>query len=301
MSADALRQIVSKLNASANALAALGMAVEARLDGRAIDPKLAPHVDGVLAALDARGPLDAATAHELRPLLGEIRALALSNAKMLSTRGNGAGWEHHERDLLQAAGDVSFAVPHALKNTIAPKLDGLVARLSAPGAAFLDVGVGVAVLSIEMARLWPSLRVVGVDPWAPALAIARENVAAAGLADRIELREQAGEDLTDIGAFDLAWIPSAFVPERSIAPLLSRVHRALRPGGWLLFPTLNAGGDPLVTALARFRTASFGGLLADTQQVEELLRSSRFAEARTLPSPPNAVMAMVVARRPTQT
>jgi ubiquinone/menaquinone biosynthesis C-methylase UbiE len=299
MSADALRQIVSKLNASANALAALGTAVEARLHGRPLDPKLSPHVDAVVDALGARESLEAATPNDLRPLLGEIRAFTLSNAKMLGSQRTGAGWEHQERDLLQAAGDVSFAVPHTLKNVIAPKLEGLVDRLSAPGAAFLDVGVGVAVLSIEMARLWPTLRIVGVDPWAPALALARENMAAAGLADRIELREQAGEDLPDVAAFDLAWIPSAFVPERSISRLVARVHRALRPGGWLLFPTLHGGGEPLVSALARFRTASFGGLISTTQQVEELLRSSGFAEARTLPSPPNAIMAMVVARRPT--
>lgn len=297
MSADALRQIVSKLNASASALAALGTAIEARLLGQALDPKIAPHVEAVVHALGADGALGAATPNELRPLLGEVRTLAFANAKMMSAGGRGAGWEHHERDLLQAAGDVSFAVPHTLKNVIAPKLDGLVDRLSSPGAAFLDVGVGVAVLTIEMARLWPSLRVVGVDPWAPALAIARENVAATGLEGRIELREQAGEDLTDVGAFDLAWIPSAFVPERSISKLTARVHRALRPGGWLLFPTLHVSGDPLLAALARFRTASFGGFVSTTQEVEQLLRSSGFSDARTLPSPPNALMAMVVARR----
>lgn len=298
MSSDALRQVVSKLSASANALAVLGMEIEARLHGRPLDPQLAPHVGAVLDALGARGPLEEATPVDLRPLLGEIRAFTLSNAKLLGSQRTGAGWEHQERDLLQAAGDVSFALPHTLKDVIAPKLEGLADRLSAPGAAFLDVGVGVAVLSIEMARLWPTLRIVGVDPWAPALALARENVAAAGLGDRIELRRQAGEDLTDVAAFDLAWIPSAFVPERSISQLVARVHRALRPGGWLLFPTLHEGGEPLVSALARFRTATFGGLIRSTQDVEALLASSGFAEARTLPSPPNAVMAMVVGRRP---
>ena len=60
---------------------------------------------------------------------------------------------------------------------IAPKLDGLAARLEAPGAAFLDVGVGVGLLGVEMARLWPNLRIVGIDVWPPSLALARQNVA----------------------------------------------------------------------------------------------------------------------------
>lgn len=63
--------------------------------------------------------------------------------------------------------------------------------LNAEGASFLEVGVGVAAIAIEMARLWPSLRVVGIDGWAPALAVARENVRATDLASRIELPRAA--------------------------------------------------------------------------------------------------------------
>jgi hypothetical protein len=40
-----------------------------------------------------------------------------------------------------------------------------------PGA-FLDVGTGVGGLAIEAARVWPALRVVGIDQWEPALALA---------------------------------------------------------------------------------------------------------------------------------
>ncbi len=76
------------------------------------------------------------------------------------------------------------------------------------------MGVGVAGLSIAMSRLWPTLRVVGVDPWAPSLVLAREKVRAAALTDRIELRHQAAEDLTDVDSYDLAWIPIPRPPWR---------------------------------------------------------------------------------------
>jgi predicted O-methyltransferase YrrM len=153
-------------------------------------------------------------------------------------------------------------------------------------------------MSIEMARLWPALRIVGIDPWAPALSIAAERVAAAGLADRIELRHQAGEQLADIEAFDLAWIPSVFVPEAAIDAVVRRVRAALRPGGWLLFPMLRADGDPLAASLARLRTAMFGGFAAVPERIQGLLREHGFAEVRELRRAPDAAGATVVGRRP---
>jgi hypothetical protein len=61
-----------------------------------------------------------------------------------------------------------------LKQVITPRLPGLSERLEASGS-FLDVGVGVAGLSIARSRLWPRLRVVGLDLWAPSLVIPREK------------------------------------------------------------------------------------------------------------------------------
>ena len=129
--------------------------------------------------------------------------------------------------VLQAAGDISAGFAQGLTRNVAPALEGLSERLARPGATFLDVGVGVASLAIAMARLCPELRIVGVDPWQPSLRLARENVDRAGLGDRIELREQGGETLEDEAAFDLAWLATAFMPERLIpARLRPRPPRA---------------------------------------------------------------------------
>ena len=297
MTIDALREIVSRLNASAGALAALGAALDARVTGRSLDPAIQPHVEDVVAALGAREALAEATAAQLKPLAGEIRTFTLTGAKLLLGGAGIAGWGHTEAEILQAAGDVSAAFPHSLARAIAPQLEGLAERLRSPGARFLDVGTGVAVLAIEMARLWPSLQVVGIDPWAPALTLARANVSAAGLEARIELRHQAGQDLPDREAFDLAWIPGLFIPEQALPPIVHRVHRALRPGGWLLLAMVKAGGDPLAAALARLRAALFGGLVTTTEKVEGLLREEGFANPRTLPAPPTALTAIIAAHR----
>jgi SAM-dependent methyltransferase len=209
MTLEILRETVSRLSLSTSALAALGAALDARVTGRELDPSLAPHVDGVLAALGAGESIAAATPAQLLPLL---------------------------------------------------------------------------------------LRVVGIDPWGPALLLARENVRRNGFDTRIELREQAAETLSDTERFDLAWIPSLFLPERVVPATLERVRRALRPDGWLLFAALKPSLDPLTAALASFRTALFGGLISTPEKVEALLRAKGFTEVRTLPSTPAAVAAIIVAR-----
>ena len=206
-------------------------------------------------------------------------------------------WTYGETELLQAGGEVSAGFADALTQTIVPQLDGLSQQLGSRKGWFLDVGVGVAGLSVAMANLWPSLNVVGIDPWAPSLALARENVRSAGLSDRIHLREEAAEDFCDTDAFDLAWILSAFVAERVIPAACERVCRALRPGGWLLFAMINPGTDPVGAALGRLRTVLWGGCLMVPGQVETLLRGTGFVDVRTLASPPGAIVALIAARR----
>jgi hypothetical protein len=88
------------------------------------------------------------------------------------------------------------------------------------------------------------------------------------------------------------------VPEVAIRALVQRVRRALRPGGWLLFPTLRPAGDLLGVSLASLRTAMFGGWITTPEQVEALLTEEGLVEVRTLPGPPHALTAIITGRRP---
>jgi len=294
---ESLGEVVSRLSASAHALAAIGQALDARLSGTPPVPGVAPYLDEVLARLGVAELVEQASPLERLTLLGEIRTFTLSNARMLFAGSEGSGWTHREPELLEAAGDVSAGVPHRIRSALAPRLTGLAERLEAPGAGFLDIGVGVARMSMEMARLWPGLRIVGIEPLPQAVTLAREKVRAEGLEGRIELREGRGENLTDEERFDLAWVPSLFIPEGVVPTVLVRVHAALRPGGWVLVPSVRPGTDPLATALARLRVASFGGLNRTPGHVEGLLKEAGYAEVSTLPGSPAATGAMVVGRR----
>jgi uncharacterized protein YbjT (DUF2867 family)/SAM-dependent methyltransferase len=283
-----LRREVSRLQVPADALGAVGAAIDAHLSRRPLGPEVA-------AVLEALGLAVGGPSYELASLLGEIRTMSRCNDERL--HGGAKGWHSPDPKLLRAAGDVSIPFPYVLRDRIAPKLDGLEARLAGRGAAFLDVGVGVARMAIEMARVFPELRIVGIDPFAPALELARENVAAAGLGDRIALREQAGEALTDSRAFDLVRVAGGFVPRSAIEPLVVRAHEALRPGGWLLFATFRPPADPLAGALARMRAVELAGEPTPLPEVVDHLRRAGFGAVRELPSPPESSFAMIAARR----
>lgn len=109
----------------------------------------------------------------------------------------------------------------------------------AGGESILDLGCGLAGLTRAMARAaGPGARVVGVERSAEQLAEARRQAAAAGEADRVELR--AGDALAppleeaEWGSFDL--VHTRFLLEHLKNPLeVVRVMvRAARPGGRLV-------------------------------------------------------------------
>lgn len=98
----------------------------------------------------------------------------------------------------------------------------------------LDVGTGTALIPIELCRRQTACRVVAMDLAEEMLKLARKNVAAAGLADRIELRLADAKRLSDApGTFDAVVSNSIVhhIPEPATA--LAEMWRLVRPGGVL--------------------------------------------------------------------
>lgn len=121
----------------------------------------------------------------------------------------------------------------AMHAIAAPQADGLVAAVE-PGESrrLLDVGGGPATYTLAFVRAVPGMHATLFD--LPAvIELARGNVSAAGLLDRVDL--VAGDLRTDAlpGGHDLAFV-SAIVhmlgPDGNIA-LFRKVHDALVPGG----------------------------------------------------------------------
>ena len=108
-----------------------------------------------------------------------------------------------------------------------------------------DLGCGPANLTVELARRWPSARVVGVDD-SPEM-IDRARAATAGevelaLADA-RTWEPAGPLDVVVSNATLQWIPDHL-------PLLDRLVGFLAPDGWLAFQVPGNFGEPSHTELA---------------------------------------------------
>ncbi|MFF3226896.1 methyltransferase [Nocardia suismassiliense] len=117
----------------------------------------------------------------------------------------------------------------------------------------LDVGGGDAVNAIALAQAHPHLKITVFD-LEGAVEVAGDNIAAAGLGDRIDVvaGDMFGDPLP--GGYDAALFAHQFViwsPEQNVA-LLERAYAALPPGGRVIVFNAFADDDgrgPLYTAL----------------------------------------------------
>ncbi len=224
-------------------------------------------------------------------LQGEIRTYLMQALAFLDASGGSspyAGWGHTNAALLQSQGDASGGFPPMFKAGMVPKLGDLGARLEREGARFLDVGVGVGSLAISMCRVWPGLRVVGLDTRDAPLDIARGNIARAGLESRIELRKLGVEELRDQGAFAFAWLPAFFIDAAALPAAVARVHASIEPGGWLAIPLLGAGSTDKTRAVTALVNDTWGGPMLTPAEAEALCREAGFTEVRTISMSPTA-------------
>jgi len=283
---------VRQLGLSVEALAALGADMKLRQDGLDGDPRVRALLRDTVRAIDPRWLDRIDTRHEAAAL-AFVQTIFRQALDLLDNPARSPGWSHRDPAVLPAQGQLSRLVVRGIE-ALASERPHLRATLRRPGV-FLDIGTGVGWLAIEAARAWPALRVVGVDPWEPALALARQNVAASGVADRIGLRSQRVEQLDETGAFTLAWLPGPFIAREIADRVLARIHRALAPGGWLIFGLNPPSADPLEEALVSLRTERSGGHCWTPGEVEERLRAFEFAQIEAfLPPVP---IRLVAARR----
>lgn len=232
----------------------------------------------------------------------DLRATGLLAAELVARfrAGDAAahGWRYADPALLEAWGVRSTEPVPLWAERLFPALEGLPGSLEAPSARFLDVGTGVGHLAIAMCRQFPTLRVVGLDPFETALQLARRNVTEAGLAGRIELRPEPVQDLTDESCYDLAWVPVMFLPADVAARGLHRVRAALRPGGWAILGSLAAEGEGLQPAILRLVSVLFGSGRLLPDHAAEMLHTAEYESIRILPAAPGVPIRMIVARRP---
>lgn len=296
MAYEQMMAVTAPLIAGAEAVAALAARMKLDELGEVGDPDVRAALDSAVSALTVPGLFDGLDETDRRSMIGLVTSFLKQALELIENPGRSGGWVYTDPVVLQSQGQSSGAVPPLIAS-VAPTLDGLTDALAREGARILDIGSGVAALSISCCRVWPEASVVGVDPWEPAMKLAVQNVSEAGLEDRISLRAIAIEDITDTDSFDLAWMPAPFLPRAVLESSVPVVARSLRPGGWLVLGRYAAPQEALPEALADLRTVRGGGTPLSEDDAVALLERGGLANVRSVPSEWMAPIRFVAGRR----
>jgi len=293
MSFEAVMHVAQRLSASMEALAAIGAELRLRHDGTAADPRTRQLLQQIVDGIDPN-LFDGVTPEQEAIVLAIIRTGFHQAVDLLDNPARAPGWLHQDPAILQAIGQMSRRIVHQIDAFAAnrPRLKETVER----GGAFLDIGTGAGWLAIEAAQVWPAMQVVGIDIWEPSLALARSNIAASGLHDRVTLRNQSVVDIDDRDAFTVVWYPAPFLPFEIAATALENAYRALVPGGWLVFGIFPPPPDPLGEALTALKIVRCGGHPWTKPEVEERLLGLGFEQVETFS--PGSVSWLAFGRKP---
>jgi demethylmenaquinone methyltransferase / 2-methoxy-6-polyprenyl-1,4-benzoquinol methylase len=118
----------------------------------------------------------------------------------------------------------------------------------APEGRVLDVACGTGAVALEVARRH-GCRVVGVDQSPEMLAEGRRRIEAAGLGDRVELREARAEELPfESGSFDGLTFTYLLRYVDDPAATMRELARVVRPGGRIAMLEFGVPRRPLPRA-----------------------------------------------------
>ena len=261
-----------RLGREVNSLAAIGAQVAA--DG----PKgaLADHTRAVADAV-APTALDGLSDDERRQAHATIRAALRQALELVEHPARSEGWDFDDPVLLNGQGRSSMAIARMICG-FAAREEKLGTRLSAEGARFLDVGSGAGWISIAMARAFPGLQVDGIDIHAPALEVARSNLAETGLDQRIDFQDRNVLEAGEMAVYDAIWLPLMFLPDAVARQAISILADRLKPGGCLFVGNFRLSEDPLSSALAQLQATRAGGRVWDASEVRELCEAEGLSQ-----------------------
>jgi 2-polyprenyl-3-methyl-5-hydroxy-6-metoxy-1,4-benzoquinol methylase len=155
----------------------------------------------------------------------------------------------------------------------------------------LDIAAGHGMFGITIAKRNPNAQITAVD-WAPVLAVAKENAAATGVADRVSFRPGSAFE-ADLGeGYDIVLLTNIFhhfdIP--TCEKLMRRVHAALKPGGKAItlefVPNEDRITPPMAAAFSLIMLAETDAGDAYTfSQYEKMFRSAGFVRTTLHPVP----------------
>ena len=278
MSFDALMKTTYRLAASLDALSALGAELRLRREGGSIPAEVQIRLKDVMRVVDPLAlsdlsPEDEATA------LAIIESLFRQAVDLLHNASRAPGWFYTDPKIINGQGMTSRTFVRVFE-TVGAEVSDFKATLDRPGI-FLDVGTGAALLAIEVARRWPTWKVVAIDRWKPALELAQENIDRNGCSEAIELKHCDLMQLDVEKKYSLAWLPGPFLPKNSVLMSLERVKKSLVPGGWVVFSLFSPPNDSFGEAIAALRVTRNGGHPWQREELEQTFRNLGLRQVST--------------------
>ena len=108
-------------------------------------------------------------------------------------------------------------------------------------STLVDLGTGPGLLSIELNRLLPQAKIIGVDPSSEMLNIARENAHKAGMSNYETRLGKAEEIPIESTSVDLVVSQSSFHEWENPQQGFVEIFRVLKSGGSLMLKDYNRG------------------------------------------------------------
>jgi precorrin-6B methylase 2 len=278
----ALMAELGRLGIEAQKFAAIGAALRLKASGEVVPPDVEASLRNVIDILMPSG-LDALTPEDIRTALNYIVFQTDEARELLRDPARPPVWRIDDPDVLQSMGDLSRMLPRRMLAFAASRP----ALATALTGRFLDVGTGVGAIALEAAARCPTLQVVGLDIWEPALTLARANVAASPYASRIEVRKQSITDLDERAAYSLAFLAAPFMGRGLVEAAMDRLAVAIAPDGYLVVSLYIPPPDKLVGALTRLRHLRSGGTPWTIEEMSANMTSLGFTDIEAQPGPPN--------------
>ena len=156
----------------------------------------------------------------------------------------------------------------------------------------LDIAAGHGLYGIEFAKQNPQASIVALD-WPNVLEVARENAAAAGVADRHSTIEGSAFDVDYGSGYDLILLTNFlhhFDPPTN-ETLLRKVHAALAEGGRAVTLEFIPNDDRISPPEASFSVQMLGGTAGGDaytfSELERMFANAGFAGSEMHPLPPS--------------
>ena len=155
----------------------------------------------------------------------------------------------------------------------------------------LDIAAGHGIFGITIAKQNPNAHVTAAD-WAPVLAVAKENAAAAGVADRVAFLPGSAFEAELGDGYDIVLLANIFhhfdIP--TCEKLMRRVHAALKPGGKAItlefVPNEDRVSPPMAAGFSLIMLANTDSGDAYTfSEYEKMFRNAGFEKTTLHPVP----------------